>query len=177
MDISYRGGSSFLITGDTSISLDPTTEAGKDVLVLHTKRQKAAKHRVSGPGEYEISGVLVVTFPVGGFRSEVLAHAFEVSGINILHISGNVTIEPTDLESIGRVDVLMVDTSDLKAAETLAREVAPRVVIPFGKHGTELVATLGVKDPQPVARFVWNGSSAVPRAVLLKETSTRTRAA
>jgi len=44
-------------------------------------------------------------------------------------------------------------------------------------QAAELAATLGVKDAQPVARFTWSGVGAVPRAVLLKETAAKSRAA
>jgi hypothetical protein len=177
MEITYQGGASFLITADPVVAINPET-APRDSVVLRTERRKAAKHIVAGPGEYEIKNALIVTVPVGEPATGRLAHAVDLGGSNVLFLEGPAgVLETSARTAIGAVDVLIVDTVDLRAAHELVRDLNPRVVLPFGKAAAELAAALGLKDPQPVSEFSWNGTGATPKAVILKQVRAKRQAA
>lgn len=165
MEITYAGANSFLLKGERTIAINPTAAGERGHIALYTRRQKSKKLLINGPGEYEVGGVLVTSVALG----EEIAHAVEVDGINVLHLTGDARkLSERDLTSIGKVDVLLVDTADVKQAENAVSDLVPRVVIPFGAHAAEICATAGVKDAQPQARFSWNGVAASTKAVLLK---------
>jgi hypothetical protein len=86
----------------------------------------------------------------------------------LLVLESSARLSEENLYSIGRVDVLVVDSGQPGAAEALTLDLSPRVVIPFGDHAGQLCATLGVRDATPQDRFSWKGSSAVAKALLLK---------
>lgn len=170
MEITYGGRASFTLRGEKSVSIDG---AGADI-ALFTKRQKRAGLRINGPGEYEVGGVLITTLDHSG----TLLHAVTLDDINIAHVSstGN-ALTDRDLAAIGRIDVLLVRAEDETAAQAAIADLTPRVVIPFGPHATKIAASLGLKNAEPQSRFSWNGATAPPRAILLKEPTTRRKAA
>jgi hypothetical protein len=170
MEITYGGKASFTMRGEKSVSID-----GSDAdIALFTRRQKSDRLKINGPGEYEVSGVLITTLNQSG----TLLHAITLDDINIAHVSApEGTLSERDLAAIGRIDVLLVQAVDVKAAQAAIADLSPRVVIPFGPHALEIAASLGVKNAEPQPRFAWNGVSTPPRAVLLREPGTRRKAA
>lgn len=177
MEITYYGGKSFVITANPIVAINPV-ESINGTVVLQAERKRAAKLLVAGPGEYEIKGALITTVPAGEPRSELLAHAIGVDGLNVLFLQGPAGVLTGEaLTSIGIIDVLIVDTVDARAAEQLARDLTPRVVVPYGDGAQKMVETLGVKDPEPIAKLAWDGIKSVPKAVLLKELKARKKAA
>jgi hypothetical protein len=171
MDITYAGGASFTVKGERTIAINPSgRDHGADI-VLHSARQKRGKLIVNGPGEYEIGGVLIATVETGG---KTLVHAVEVDGVNIVHVGGDPAgLSERDLAVIGPVDVLLIEASDVKAAQTAVTSLTPRVIIPFGGHAAEVCATVGISGAEPQNRFSWNGVTTPAKAVLLKEPGTR----
>jgi hypothetical protein len=167
MEIIYQGSASFLLKGERSVAINPQSKSPADI-VLYSEKRDARKIIVNGPGEYEIAGVPIVTAPLAETSSGIV-HAVNLDGINVLLVlESSARLSEENLYSIGRVDVLIVDPGDPGAAEALALDLSPRVVIPFGHHAEKLCAMLGVRDATPQPRFSWNGSSAVAKALLLK---------
>lgn len=176
MEITYRGGRSFRISDERVVAINPPARTVD--LTLHSRRKDAAKQRVSGPGEYEIGGILIATVPVGPANSPTLAHAVDIEGTNVLYVDGEVDRLSADaLLAIGTVDILIVEAEDLATAQKVAQDLTPRVVIPFGSKAAELCAALGVRDAQPTTKFTWNGSGKAAKAVLLKAPGRGKRAA
>jgi L-ascorbate metabolism protein UlaG (beta-lactamase superfamily) len=177
MDITYLDGASFQVRAERLIAINPPNAAPADI-VLHSKRQTRSKHIVNGPGEYEIGGVLIPTTEVGPKETPTLVHALDFDGMSVVHLGAAVPeLDDRALDALGRVDVLLLNADDLKAAQAAVRDLEPRVVIPFGQRAAELCAALGVKERRAESRFSWNGVTNPPRAVLLKAPSTRKRAA
>lgn len=174
MEITQSGDSSFLIKGEKTAAINPPDKAPDADVVLFTERKRRPKLIVNGPGEYEIRGVLIASLALG----DVLAHAVEVDGINVLCLPDSTRrLAQRDIEVIGPVDVLLISAADAGAAQAAMADLSPRVVIPFGAQAEALCSAVGVKEVTPQARFSWNGVSTAPKAVLLKSTPARKRAA
>jgi hypothetical protein len=170
MEIIYSGKASFTVRGEKSVSID----GGEADITLFTRRQKKPSLKINGPGEYEVGGVLITTLEQSG----ALLHVITLDDLNIAHVSSNTAgLTERDLTALGRIDVLLVQAADEKAAQAAIADLAPRVVIPFGPQAAAIAASLGVKNAEPQPRFNWNGSGAPPKAVLLREPSTRKKAA
>lgn len=170
MEIVYGGKASFTLRGEKTVTVDGS---GGDI-ALHTMRQKNAGLKINGPGEYEVGGVLITSMEKDG----TLLHAIVLDDVNIAHIGGRgVSLTERELAACGRVDVLLVESSDARSAGALVADLAPRVVIPFGPNAAAVAASSGVKNAEPQPRFSWNGISAPPRVVLLKEPAARKKAA
>ena len=98
---------------------------------------------VTGPGEYEISGVLIIGIATfhdaakGQQRGKNTIYLMEIDGITVCHLGdlGHVlTAEQT--EEIDNVDVLFlpvggVSTINATMAAEVIRQLAPKVVIPM----------------------------------------------
>ena len=177
MEIIYLDGATFQIKGDRTVTVNPPPAMAVDI-VLHSVRQKSSKQIVNGPGEYEIGGVLIATVEVGPRQAATLVHGVEVGGVNVVHLGmGEPELDERAFDALGAVDVLLVNADEPAAAQAAVRNLEPRIVIPFGPKAAELCAALGVKEPRAEPRFSWNGLSAAPKAVLLKATRSRKRAA
>lgn len=177
MEVTYQGSASFLIKSDTTVSINPpdTTPAG---IKLFSARQKSQKQIVNGPGEYEISGVLVVTVETGSKDRYALVHGVDLGGLTVAHLGPHTNLpDARALDALGKVDVLILGVDDLISAREAVTLLAPKVVLPFGAHAAALCSELGIKDPKPENKFYWNGVAAVPKAVLLKAGKSRRRAA
>jgi len=98
---------------------------------------------VQGPGEYEISGVLllgVATFhdaEGGKKRGKNTVYLMEIDGLAVCHLGdlGQV-LTPPQLEEIGDVDVLLlpvggVSTIDANQAANVIRQLEPKAVVPM----------------------------------------------
>jgi hypothetical protein len=159
-----------VIKGERTVAINPAAKSETGHIALYTIRQKGTKLLANGPGEYEIGGVLITSVA----QDTGMAHAVEVDGINVHHLPGDARkLSDRDLAAIGKVDVLLVDSTDLKRAQNAVTDLVPRVVIPFGANAVEVCAVAGVKGAEPQNRFSWNGLSAPPKAVLLKEPGKR----
>lgn len=169
MEIVYGGKTAFTLRGSKSVSID----ASDADITLFTRRQRSAALKLNGPGEYEVGGVLITTLDSGG----TLVHSITLDDVNVVHLSSRAALTDRDLAAIGRTDVLLVQTDDLRVAQAAVADLSPRVVIPFGTHAAALAASVGMKNLEPQRNFSWNGISASPKAVLLKEPAARRKAA
>jgi hypothetical protein len=178
MEVTYLGGSSFSVRDERTVAINPGKGPNGADVELYSKRLQRKGLIVSGPGEYEIRGVLVLTVAAARGARVGLAHGIQVGALNVVHLDViPEEIATSDLSHLGQVDVLVVNADDLKAAETAVRELTPRVVLPYGGRAAELCAELGVKDAKPLARWSWNGTASTPKAVLLKAPPATRRAA
>ena len=116
---------------------------------------------VAGPGEYEISGVLIIGIPTchdadgGKIRGKNTVYLMEVDGIAVCHLGdlGHVLTEE-QVEEIDDVDVLLlpvggVSTIDAPVATEVIRRLEPGVVIPMHYKTPELKREL-----EPVDKFL-----------------------
>ncbi len=102
------------------------------------------EHRlVKGPGEYEISGVLILGISTyhdsvkGQSRGKNTVYLMEVDGVAICHLGdiGHVLGDET-IEEMGNVDILLVpvggvSTINAAMAAEIIRKLEPKVVIPM----------------------------------------------
>ena len=116
---------------------------------------------VTGPGEYEISGILIlgmVTFhdgEEGRKRGRNTVYLVEVDEVSICHLGdlGHV-LTGEQVEEIGDVDVLLlpvggVSTINASMAAEVVRQLEPKVVIPMHYKTPALVREL-----EPVEKFL-----------------------
>ncbi|MFQ6122867.1 MAG: MBL fold metallo-hydrolase [Dehalococcoidales bacterium] len=160
VDISWLGHSCFRIRGSQAIIItDPYPpdlgySLGKPTARIVTVSHQHPSHSyvqgvggnprlVTGPGEYEISGVLIIgiaTFHDGAGgrnRGKNTAYLMEVDGVSIGHLGdlGHV-LTAEQVEEIGDVDVLLlpvggVSTINAPMAAEVIRRLEPKVVVPM----------------------------------------------
>jgi L-ascorbate metabolism protein UlaG (beta-lactamase superfamily) len=160
VDINWLGLSCFRIRGSQAVIItdpfppDSGYTLGKQTADIVTVSHAHASHNyvqgvsgpprvVKGPGEYEISGVLVLGLTTyhdavkGQSRGKNIIYVFEVDGVTICHLGdiGHV-IDDKSLEAMGKVDILMLPVGGVTtitaamAAETI-RKIEPKIVLPM----------------------------------------------
>ena len=98
---------------------------------------------ITGPGEYEISGVLIIGIATfhdsvrGQTRGKNTVYLMEIDGISICHLGdlGHV-LSSDQVEELGDIDVLLlpvggVSTINAAMAAEVIRQVEPKAVIPM----------------------------------------------
>jgi L-ascorbate metabolism protein UlaG (beta-lactamase superfamily) len=178
VDITWLGLSCFRIRGSQAIIItDPFPPGlgytlGKQtadiVTVSHPHPSHSydqginSEHRlVKGPGEYEISGVLILGIGTyhdsvkGQSRGKNTIYLMEIDGVNVLHLGdlGHV-LSDDQVEEIGNVDVLLlpvggVSTINAAMAAEVMRKLEPRVVIPMHYKTPK-----SDRDLEPVENFL-----------------------
>ncbi|MCX7912360.1 MAG: MBL fold metallo-hydrolase, partial [Dehalococcoidales bacterium] len=175
MDITWLGLSCFRIRGSQAVIItDPFPPSlgyslGRQTADIVTVSHPHPGHSyaegvegkpriVRGPGEYEISNVLILGIATyhdavrGGTRGKNTVYLMEVDGVNILHLGdiGHV-LSGEQAEEIGRVDVLLlpvggVNTIGAATAAQLVRSLEPKVVIPMHYRTPQLKRELEPLD-------------------------------
>lgn len=160
MEIIWLGHSCFRIRGNTAtIITDPYSSEIGYTLGKHTANIVTVSHQhpghyniegiggtpkaVTGPGEYEISNVLIMgtaTFhdnEQGVKRGKNTVYIMQVDEVSICHLGdlGHV-LSAEQVEEIDRVDVLMipvggVSTINAAMAAEVVRQLEPNVIIPM----------------------------------------------
>jgi L-ascorbate metabolism protein UlaG (beta-lactamase superfamily) len=178
VDITWLGLSCFRIRGNQAVIItDPFPPGlgytlGKQtadiVTVSHPHPSHSydqginSEHRlVKGPGEYEISGVLILGIGTyhdsvkGQSRGKNTIYLMEIDGVNVLHLGdlGHV-LSDDQVEEIGNVDVLLlpvggVSTINAAMAAEVMRKLEPKVVIPMHYKTTK-----SDRDLEPVENFL-----------------------
>ena len=178
MDISWLGHSCFKIRGahDTVIT-DPYSpdlgySLGKPTARIVTVSHQHPGHSyvqgvggepklVSGPGEYEISGVLIIGMATfhdgeeGRKRGKNTAYLMEVDEVSVCHLGDLGHVLTTEqVAEIGNVDVLLlpvggVSTINAPMAAEVVRELEPKAVVPM-HYKTEALN----RELEPVGRFL-----------------------
>jgi L-ascorbate metabolism protein UlaG (beta-lactamase superfamily) len=160
MDIAWLGHSCFKIKGSQAVVItdpfppDSGYSLGKQTANIVTMSHQHPSHAytrgiggepriIQGPGEYEISGILIIgiaTFhdtQVGQTRGKNTVYIIEIDGISVCHLGdlGHV-LTSEQVEEIGDVDVLLlpvggVSTINAAMAAEVIRQLEPKVVVPM----------------------------------------------
>lgn len=159
MDITYLGHASFRIKGkNVSLVTDPYDDrAGKypkisaDIVTVshdhfdHNQADlvKDVKRVVSGPGEYEISGVSIIGLSTfhddkkGAERGKNTVYVIEMDGLRIAHLGDlGHKLSNNELEELGTIDVLMIPVGGVytigpSVAAEIVRDIEPSIAIPM----------------------------------------------
>jgi len=178
MEISWLGHSCFRIRGShVTIITDPYPPSlgyslGKPTARIVTVSHQHPGHSyvqgvggeprsVTGPGEYEISGVLIIGIATfhdrerGRKRGKNTIYLIEVDEIAVCHLGdlGHV-LTAEQVEELGDVDVLLlpvggVSTINAPMAAEVVRQLEPKVVVPM-HYKTEALSW----ELEPVERFL-----------------------
>ena len=176
MEISWLGHSCFRLKGkgvtiitdpyDGSLGITLTQLSGDIVTVSHkaphhsyAEAVKGHRKVLSGPGEYEISGVFINgirTFQddqKGVARGKNTSYVLEIEDLRICHL-GQIGHVPTDDQeaAFGNIDILLVPvggktTIDAKLAAETIRQIEPRIAIPMHYKVPQVKADLDPIDP------------------------------
>ncbi len=178
MDISWLGHSCFRLKGaQATVITDPYSPDLGYALDKPTARIVTVSHQhpghsyvqgiggdpklVAGPGEYEISGVLIIgvaTFhdgEEGRRRGKNTAYLMEVDELSVCHLGDLGHVLTTEqVEEMENVDVLLlpvggVSTIDASMAAEVVRQLEPKVVVPMHYKTEALNGEL-----EPVDRFL-----------------------
>ncbi len=178
MDISWLGHSCFRIRGShATVITDPYPpnlgySLGKPIARIVTVSHQHPGHSytqgiggeprlVTGPGEYEISGVLIIGIATfhdgekGRKRGSNTAYLMEVDEVSVCHLGDLGHVLTTEqVEELGNVDVLLlpvggVSTINAPMATEVVRQLEPKVVVPM-HYKTEALN----RELEPVGRFL-----------------------
>jgi len=208
MDISWLGHSCFRIRGSHAITItDPYSPSvgyslGKPTARIVTVSHQHAGHSyvqgiggeprlVTGPGEYEISGILIIGIATfhdaegGKERGRNTVYLMEVDEVSVCHLGdlGHV-LTAEQVEELGNVDVLLlpvggVSTINAPMAAEVVRQLEPKAVVPMHYKTPALswelqpverfLKEIGVKDinPQPKLSFTRSSLPASTQVFLL----------
>jgi L-ascorbate metabolism protein UlaG (beta-lactamase superfamily) len=178
MEISWLGHSCFRIRGrHATVITDPYPpdlgySLGKPTAHIVTVSHQHPGHsyiqgvggeprKITGPGEYEVSGVLIsgiATFhdrERGQKRGKNSVYLVEVDEVSVCHLGdlGHV-LTAEQVEELGNVDVLLlpvggVSTINAPVAAEVVRQLEPKAVIPM-HYKTEVLSW----ELEPVDRFL-----------------------
>jgi L-ascorbate metabolism protein UlaG (beta-lactamase superfamily) len=178
MDIYWSGHACFRIKGNNAtVITDPYSpdlgysvdQPSADIVTIsHTHRghsyiqETSDKPRlVSRPGEYEISGVLIIGIASfhdgesGNIRGKNTIYVMEIDEVTVCHLGDLGHILTADqLEEIDHVDVLLIpvgggSTINAPLAAQVVRQLDPRIVVPM--HYKTDICT---QELEPVDRFL-----------------------
>ncbi len=208
MEITWLGHSCFKLKGSRAVVItDPCSpetgyNMGKVTADVVTVSHQHAGHSyvsaiggepkvLSGPGEYEVSGVLVIGMPSyhdnakGVKRGKNTVFILEIDEMNICHL-GDIghSLSTDQAELMDNIDILFVPVggdSSLDAAQAaeLVRQLEPKAVIPM-HYKTEATSRnlapvenflneMGIKEigSQPKLNFTKNNLPLVTQVFLL----------
>ena len=161
MQINFLGHASFKIkTKTATVVTDPFPDSigikfpkttAEIVSVSHTQHDDhdnidavdGVKKVLSGPGEYEISGVSVLGFPSyhddkkGEERGKNTIYVFEAEGFRIAHLGDlGHRLSEKELEELGDIDILMLPVGGVytigpKEAAEIVRNIEPNLILPM----------------------------------------------
>lgn len=192
MDITWLGHSCFRLKGSrATVVTDPYSpdlgytpgKMNANVITVshqhpghsYTTAIAGNPRSVTGPGEYEISGVLIIGIPAyhdeakGEKRGKNTIYLMELDEITICHLGDlGHSLSTSILEELDNVDILFipvggVSTIDAIQAAEIVRQIEPKVVIPM-HYKTEAVSRnlasvdsflneIGAKDIEPQAKL------------------------
>jgi L-ascorbate metabolism protein UlaG (beta-lactamase superfamily) len=130
---------------------------------------------IAGPGEYEVSGVLILGIPSyhdedkGDTKGKNTVYLMEMDEITLCHLGDlGHGLSTSQAEELDAVDILMVPvgggaTVDASQAAEITRQIEPKIVIPM-HYKTDAVSRhlapvddflneMGVKDIEPQAKL------------------------
>jgi len=178
VDITWLGHSCFRIKGSQAVVItDPFPpdlgySLGKPTADIVTVSHQHPSHSyvqgiggepkiVHGPGEYEISSVLIIGIATfhdavkGQTRGKNTVYLMELDGVAVCHLGdlGHV-LSDEHVEEIGNVDILLLpvggtSTIDAAMAAEVIRQLEPRAVVPM-HYKTPLIS----RELDPVEKFL-----------------------
>ncbi len=178
MEISWLGHSCFRLRGrQATVITDPFSpdlgySLGKPTATIvtvshqhpghsYTKGIGGSPRLVIGPGEYEISNVLIIGIATfhdedrGNIRGKNTIYLIEMDEVSVCHLGdlGHV-LTNEQVEELGNVDVLMVlvggiSTVNASKAAEIVRQLEPKVVLPM-HYKTPAIN----RELEPVDRFL-----------------------
>ncbi len=178
MDISWLGHSCFRLRGrHATVITDPYSPGlgytlGKPTAHIVTVSHQHPGHSyvqgiggeprlVTGPGEYEISGVLIIGIATfhdpegGGKRGKNTAYLIEIDEVTVCHLGDLGHMLTTEqVEGLDNVDVLLlpvggVSTINPAVAAAVVRQLEPKAVIPM-HYKTQAIS----RELEPVEKFL-----------------------
>ena len=178
MDINWLGHSCFRIKGShATIITDPYPpdlgySLGKPTAHIVTVSHQHPGHSyvqgiggkprlVTQPGEYEISGILIIGIATfhdrekGEKRGKNTAYLMEVDEVTVCHLGDLGHVLTTEqVEELGNVDILLlpvggVSTINAPIAAEVVRQLEPKVIVPM-HYKTETLTW----ELEPVERFL-----------------------
>lgn len=178
MEITWLGHSCFRLKGkNTTVITDPCSPDSGYSLAQAVANIVTVSHAhpghsyiqgidgqpktISHPGEYELSGVLIIGIPTfhdnekGARLGKNNVFIIEIDDITICHLGDlGHALTSEQVSGIGNVDVLMVpvggvSTINASAAAELVRSLEPKVVLPM-HYKTQLLKA----ELEPVDRFL-----------------------
>jgi L-ascorbate metabolism protein UlaG (beta-lactamase superfamily) len=190
MIITYHGADFFKVSfGDTTIAVNPiskdsklkSTTFGSTLTLISlnspehngadvTSRGEKESFVISGPGEYEVSGVFVKGFlSKSNYDGDHINTIYTVSleGMNLAFLGAlsDTALSPEAKETIEEVDILFVPIGgdgvlDAAAAHKLAVQFEPKLIIPshFGDVGElgalkKFLKEAGEEDVKPIDKL------------------------
>ncbi len=202
MEISWLGHSCFRLKGkgvtiitdpyDGSLGIALNQLTGDIVTISHkaphhsnAEAVKGARKVLSGPGEYEISGVFINgirTFQddqKGAAKGKNTSYVLEMEDLRICHL-GQIGHVPTDDQeaAFGNIDILLVpvggkNTIDAKLAAETIRQIEPRIAIPMHYKIPQIKADLDSVEPflkelgltaqAPISKLIITSTSLPPQ--------------
>jgi L-ascorbate metabolism protein UlaG (beta-lactamase superfamily) len=183
MDITYLGHSSFRIkTKSATVVTDPfdpkkvglkfAPQEADIVTVSHdhddhnfTEKISGVKKIITGPGEYEISGISIIGFPSfhdgkdGTERGKNTIYVFEAEGLRLAHLGdlGHAISDET-VSEMGTIDILMIPTGGIytigpKEAGGVVSKIDPYFILPM-HHKVPGLALSQADKLEPVETFL-----------------------
>ncbi|MGI2336461.1 MAG: MBL fold metallo-hydrolase [Dehalogenimonas sp.] len=178
MEIKYLGHSCFRIKGkNTTVITDPFSPdiglaLGKQTANIVTISHQHPGHNhsegiggtpriVSRPGEYEIGDAIIIGLSSyhdaekGLIRGKNVVFVVAMDELTICHLGDLGTpLKESEIEELGKVDILMVPVGDMSAlnsaaAARLVRQIEPSIVIPMHYQLPE-----SNRELEPVGRFL-----------------------
>ena len=178
MEITWLGHSCFRIKGSYDVVIaDPYSpdlgySLGKPAASIVTVSHQHPGHSyvqgvggeprlVTGPGEYEIGGVLIIGMDTfhdkvrGRERGKNTVYLIEIDEVSVCHLGdlGHV-LTAGEVEELGNVDVLLLpvggeSTINAPMAAEIVRQLEPKVVVPM-HYKTQAISW----ELEPVDRFL-----------------------
>jgi L-ascorbate metabolism protein UlaG (beta-lactamase superfamily) len=205
-DITYLGHSCFRLRGrdgivicdpfDRSVGIDIGKPTAHIVTVSHdhpdhnnvaaVRPMRESTFLINGPGEYEVSGVLITGVRTAhdaqggkerGFNTAYVIHLDDVAFCHLGDLGHELT--QSQIEALGSVDVLFVpvgggETIDADTAATVISQIEPRIVIPMHFAAPQLALdmpldpldkfthALGLKEVKQVDKLTVTATSLPP---------------
>jgi L-ascorbate metabolism protein UlaG (beta-lactamase superfamily) len=178
MEINWLGYSCFRIKGSkATVITDPYSpnsgySMGKQTANIVTVSHRHPEHSflsaiggeprvINGPGEYEISGVMVIGLSTfhdsekGKTRGKNTVYLMEIDELSVCHLGDlGHALTAEEAEDLGNIDILMipvggVSTITASVASETVRQLEPKVVIPM--HYKTLLLK---RELDPVDKFL-----------------------
>ena len=165
MEIKFLGHSSFEIKGSEAlVKIDD-----KGVVIEGVSEP----FTISGPGEYEVSGVRV--FGIKGGKGTL--YLFEIDGLSLAHLDNlDRKLEQSQIEELSSADILLLPVGgegriNAETATEVVASLEPRIVVPFGSID-KFLTQMGEKNVRREKKLKLGSKTSLPddtEVIVLKE--------